>query len=117
LDWLVHGRAAASPVAGAISSLTDCEDLLDSVREAVVADYQLNEDQSRVLDACAAWLRGGNADPVLLVHGTFGSGKSFLLVVLVIFLSQVLVRLYTTTLHGGVGVLRVHVFGGCVGLH
>ena len=54
--------------------------------------YHLNEDQRRVLRDCAVYLSDAEESldvpvPIILVHGVFGSGKSFLLSVLIKFLS------------------------------
>lgn len=60
-----------------------------------VKRFTLNEDQAKVLYATAGsvikhpgWNRNENAAPVLLVHGVFGSGKSYLAAVLIIFIQE-----------------------------
>ncbi|TPX35866.1 hypothetical protein SmJEL517_g01695 [Synchytrium microbalum] len=57
------------------------------IRDDVGKEYKLNADQTAVLNAFAASVSGGSH--VTLVHGVFGSGKSFLLMVLIIFLKRV----------------------------
>eukprot|EP01105_Mastigella_eilhardi_P021648 TRINITY_DN5269_c0_g1_i1.p1 TRINITY_DN5269_c0_g1~~TRINITY_DN5269_c0_g1_i1.p1 ORF type:complete len:1279 (-),score=230.02 TRINITY_DN5269_c0_g1_i1:22-3858(-) len=70
-------------------------DHVASVAEEFISAYNLNEDQTTVVRQCAAWF-GGDSNPAaargpcLLVHGVFGSGKSFLLSVVVKFLCRVL---------------------------
>jgi len=54
--------------------------------EETVQRHSLNEHQAAVLRACIAWSTEGAA--IHLVHGVFGSGKSFLLVILIIFLCR-----------------------------
>lgn len=61
------------------------------IARQIVSEYSLNSDQQRVLNACIGWF-DGSQPPVTLVHGTFGSGKSYLLVVLILFLVRVLQR-------------------------
>jgi hypothetical protein len=60
-----------------------------------VKRFTLNEDQAKVLYATAGsvikhphWNRNGSAAPVILVHGVFGSGKSYLAAVLIIFIQE-----------------------------
>ncbi|KAJ7515536.1 hypothetical protein O6H91_22G017200 [Diphasiastrum complanatum] len=65
-----------------------------------IAKYSLNEDQAKVLNTVANWFSLSGNDSAIdssnpefcLVHGPFGSGKSHLLVILVIFLSELLER-------------------------
>jgi hypothetical protein len=50
------------------------------VRQQIVNDFQLNEDQLYVLDKCVSWIAPSPSDgkqpqkpcPITLVHGTFG---------------------------------------------
>jgi hypothetical protein len=94
LDWFLNDTDRMEHgYSGTLGALTDCDDLIDDVREAMLTEYRLNADQTTVLDACAAWLRLGthaSVPPVNLVHGTFGAGKSYLLVAVIIFLVRVL---------------------------
>ncbi|CAK8991725.1 Protein ZGRF1 (GRF-type zinc finger domain-containing protein 1), partial [Durusdinium trenchii] len=62
----------------------------DGLVEDIVAQFSLNEDQQKVLRVVDGWICGeGTVDPVALVHGAFGSGKSKLAQALIIFLSRV----------------------------
>lgn len=62
--------------------------------EDIQSRYILNEDQRRVLEESIKWFldpqESKSQSPVILVHGVFGSGKSHMLVVLIIFLCEVL---------------------------
>ncbi|PRP77512.1 hypothetical protein PROFUN_14265 [Planoprotostelium fungivorum] len=56
--------------------------------------YSLNRDQERVLNSLLVWFHcsddsSPSGDPILLVHGVFGSGKSYLLVVLIVFICRI----------------------------
>jgi hypothetical protein len=45
----------------------------------------------RVINQCARWFTGDKkCPPITLIHGVFGAGKSFLLVVLILFFAEVL---------------------------
>ncbi|KAJ2956256.1 hypothetical protein NQZ79_g7850 [Umbelopsis isabellina] len=68
---------------------------IESRLSDTVKRFTLNEDQAKVLYATAGsvikhprWNRNENAAPVLLVHGVFGSGKSYLAAVLIIFIQE-----------------------------
>eukprot|EP00462_Mataza_sp_D1_P027798 CAMPEP_0175178676 /NCGR_PEP_ID=MMETSP0087-20121206/35100_1 /TAXON_ID=136419 /ORGANISM="Unknown Unknown, Strain D1" /LENGTH=200 /DNA_ID=CAMNT_0016470843 /DNA_START=41 /DNA_END=639 /DNA_ORIENTATION=- len=88
-DTPPNPAAAASSKNDPFANLPCCTDVVEAAQQQVKAEFGLNEDQAKVLDACAAWF-ARPADPVVLVHGTFGSGKSFLLGALIIFLCRVL---------------------------
>ena len=69
---------------------------VQTIGEEIVERFGLNEDQIKVLWRCASWLAPPEEDldlngrrdrECVLVHGVFGSGKSYLLVALVIFLT------------------------------
>ena len=69
---------------------------IQEIGDEIVKRFHLNEDQIKVLWRCASWLvppeegldMDGRRDrECVLVHGVFGSGKSYLLVALVIFLT------------------------------
>ncbi|ELR18662.1 uncharacterized protein ACA1_393280 [Acanthamoeba castellanii str. Neff] len=66
-----------------------CMAEINYIAEEMIATYQLNEDQQSVLQACLTWFEPIDHEvtmdkslPIALVHGVFGAGKSFLLVVL-----------------------------------
>ncbi|KAL4240490.1 Protein zgrf1 [Mactra antiquata] len=68
-----------------------CEQLDDLVYE-YINKYNLNTDQSEAIRRVANMFsmeKSTNLDNVLLIHGVFGAGKSFLLSVMVLFLVQV----------------------------
>ncbi len=95
-----------------------CMAEINYIAEEMIATYQLNEDQQRysfhptvyyngtlrlcsVLQACLTWFEPIDHEvtmdkslPIALVHGVFGAGKSFLLVVLV---RSLLTRLQPTS--------------------
>jgi hypothetical protein len=61
--------------------------------QQTITEHRLNEDQQRVIMSCVHWFDGAHAqlkDDVVLVHGVYGSGKSHLLVVMIIFLCTML---------------------------
>eukprot|EP00818_Percolomonas_sp_WS_P008249 CAMPEP_0117456414 /NCGR_PEP_ID=MMETSP0759-20121206/11864_1 /TAXON_ID=63605 /ORGANISM="Percolomonas cosmopolitus, Strain WS" /LENGTH=1522 /DNA_ID=CAMNT_0005249751 /DNA_START=200 /DNA_END=4768 /DNA_ORIENTATION=- len=59
--------------------------------EATIEAHGLNEDQSSVLRQCAKWFETGDtSDNIMLVHGAFGAGKSFLLTVLITFICDLM---------------------------
>lgn len=66
---------------------------LKNISMEIVETYHLNQDQRQVLEACIGWFETKNQSsstpPIILVHGVFGSGKSFLLVTLILFLVRV----------------------------
>ena len=63
---------------------------IERIADSVVLEFELNDDQRSVLVQCSKWLKAEDAPPVVLVHGTFGSGKSFLLVAIIVFLCKLL---------------------------
>lgn len=64
---------------------------INKVVEKLIEKYKLNQDQKTVLNECEKWFNGDKSEKsILLIHGIFGSGKSFLLVVLIIFISEIL---------------------------
>lgn len=59
--------------------------------DSIVSEYGLNDVQTSVLRSCAPWLSGKPMDdPIKLVWGVFGSGKSKTLVALCAFLMRAL---------------------------
>ncbi|KAL7753618.1 Vacuolar protein sorting-associated protein 52 [Sorochytrium milnesiophthora] len=94
---LKHGRprkAISSPGsddAGPSFADVPIREYMDMI-ERITGEYSLNEDQHMVLETWALSLRSP-LNPVTLVHGVFGSGKSHLITILVIFVTRVLERL------------------------
>ncbi|ORX52853.1 hypothetical protein DM01DRAFT_1374888 [Hesseltinella vesiculosa] len=73
----------------------DCIDINEKLQETI-QQYHLNEDQASCLRALAKsviisprW-NDERMNPITLVHGVFGSGKSYLAAVMVIFLRDVI---------------------------
>jgi hypothetical protein len=66
---------------------------IEGFAKDVISRFCLNEDQEKVIWRCASWLVSDQPSDIrdirdqncVLVHGVFGSGKSYLLVALVIF--------------------------------
>ena len=86
-------RIAIRPAAAAPVSLR-CKVPASNVAAALdstIAEFGLNEVQTSVLRSCAPWLSGKPLDdPIKLVWGVFGSGKSKTLVALCAFLIRAL---------------------------
>ncbi|XP_063446404.1 5'-3' DNA helicase ZGRF1-like isoform X2 [Mytilus trossulus] len=61
------------------------ESYVDEKVEELIDQYKLNEDQSTALIRVARMFTDREKD-ILLIHGVFGAGKSFLLSVVVVFL-------------------------------
>ena len=105
------------PVANLLPSVVISRSLIRKIKENVLAQFPLNADQLSVLNSTAGWFwteaeaddaeaetseeDGGAASasvgvqpptssPIQLVHGCFGSGKSYLLIVLITFLVRLL---------------------------
>jgi hypothetical protein len=78
------GRVLVTPIApGKDGILRLCERLC--------ADFALNIDQIRVMNAVARFFIGPeHVPPIVLVHGVFGAGKSRLLSVIALFLAMAL---------------------------
>jgi AAA domain/DNA helicase ZGRF1-like, N-terminal domain/GRF zinc finger len=104
LTPLVRLRVASAARGDAMPwhrSKLSCAELAALERD-VVERFRLNADQARVLRDCARWLSASDASadvhiecatdapPVVMVHGVFGSGKSYLTVALIHFLSSAL---------------------------
>lgn len=67
--------------------------LIKSTLGDYLETYNLNEDQFSVFKRAALWFdsahqRHVQTSPFILVHGVFGSGKSFMLVVLIMFICE-----------------------------
>ncbi|KAJ8023137.1 Protein ZGRF1 [Holothuria leucospilota] len=67
------------------------DDQIRHLADLVVTKYSLNEDQAQALQGVAEMLTTGDTEvpPVKLIHGVFGAGKSYLLAVTVLFLTQI----------------------------
>lgn len=64
---------------------------IDLTAEKFISEYELNSDQKRVIEHCCKWFKGEvDVSSILLVHGVFGAGKSYLLVVLIMFICSLL---------------------------
>lgn len=75
---------------------------LEAVRAAHLTEWHLNQDQIQVLDRCLRWFnsdfrpgsgtepRAAEAEAAVLVHGSFGAGKTFLLTSIAICMSRIL---------------------------
>ncbi|WAQ97409.1 ZGRF1-like protein, partial [Mya arenaria] len=66
--------------------------LLEALSSEYIEKYHLNVDQAEAMRRVAAMFTRGksdNVDSVLLIHGVFGAGKSFLLSVVILFLMEV----------------------------
>ena len=68
---------------------------VNSILERAQATFRLNEEQAAVLTSVSKWFtctgeasKGRTSEPVLLVHGVFGAGKSFLLVAFIQLIHQ-----------------------------
>ncbi|GLJ16316.1 hypothetical protein SUGI_0275470 [Cryptomeria japonica] len=71
---------------------------VEKLADQFIAKYNLNEDQAKAVHLVAKWFRKSSdtnsgmlsSEPeICLIHGIFGSGKSYLLTVIVIFLTSV----------------------------
>ncbi|KAK3610741.1 hypothetical protein CHS0354_028138 [Potamilus streckersoni] len=64
------------------------EECVNSLTEEYILKYKLNPDQAEAIKRMAAMFTGtdSSAEPVLLIHGVFGAGKSFLLSIAILFL-------------------------------
>ncbi|KAJ3363157.1 hypothetical protein GGF32_004728 [Allomyces javanicus] len=78
------------------------EDEYYNIAHRLAVQYSLNEGQTAVLVSWARKLKT-QATSVTLVHGVFGSGKSHLVTVLVLFFSKVLARRLAAAAAGGGG--------------
>jgi hypothetical protein len=92
LPFILNGkpRPSQEPVLRLAPSVhTDLQQFID--------DYHLNTDQAEVFRRVATWFQLPKANvppqPIVLVHGVFGSGKSHMLVILIMFLCELLEKL------------------------
>ena len=83
---ILSGRSGES------APLQGHQEMLDRIANDIAHEYMLNEDQRAALKKVEEFFDPGT-EPVLLVHGIFGAGKSKLLAVIAIFLDQVLSEL------------------------
>lgn len=89
-------RAAPFPPALGVGS-----DEIVALQLQVEQRFSLNADQRVALARVAGWFTGDNVSDVFLIHGVFGSGKSALLVAMILFLVQ-LMDAHETAENGGV---------------
>ena len=64
------------------------EDIIDSMAGDTVSSFQLNADQARALKDISSMFKKKWTNCIALIHGVFGSGKSYLLSTVVLFLVQ-----------------------------
>ena len=95
--WQKEGKSGSTDATDTFPSLIDRlripPDLIDTIRSSIIEEFHLNDDQITVLDRCVQWLSPPSLtppSPVVLVHGAFGSGKSILLVALLVFFHRLL---------------------------
>jgi hypothetical protein len=110
LPCLLHGAGAA---VAAVSSRASNRPLVDCLKispdtcamhvRQICDEFGLNADQMSVISQCVRWLSpsyrppasshsSAPASPVVLCHGVFGSGKSSLLIALIILFNRLLVE-------------------------
>jgi hypothetical protein len=66
-------------------------DRMDEITTNCITKYNLNKDQQNVLFECQKWFNNDKTQsPVVLIHGVFGSGKSYLLVSLILYFVEIL---------------------------
>lgn len=66
-------------------------EFLEQKLNDTISEFDLNEDQASVLKRCGEWFKiGDNSENISLVHGAFGSGKSLLLTVVILFICRLL---------------------------
>ena len=64
------------------------EDIVDSMAGDTVSSFQLNADQARALKDISSMFKKKWTNCITLIHGVFGSGKSYLLSTVALFLVQ-----------------------------
>ncbi|KAL3877346.1 hypothetical protein ACJMK2_035069, partial [Sinanodonta woodiana] len=64
------------------------EECVSSLTKEYIVKYKLNPDQAEAIRRVAAMftVTDGSAESILLIHGVFGAGKSFLLSIAILFL-------------------------------
>lgn len=87
---LVLPQARLQPAKGMFPGDSRAKEISECLFEQTVKDFQLNEDQTQVLRQTQKWLTAEQADPVVLVHGAYGSGKTQLSVATIMYLTKVL---------------------------
>ncbi|XP_052214984.1 protein ZGRF1-like isoform X3 [Dreissena polymorpha] len=88
-------RNVQNPLQGWLSS-----EQMDYMAEDYIKRYSLNVDQTEALRRVAAIFtreKTHKVDSVLLIHGVFGAGKSYLLSVAVLFLMEVFSKMAATS--------------------
>ena len=91
LPYIVNSHASLSQKPVLRSSLPSS--IIHETLQNYLESYKLNEDQFSVFKRAALWFDGrfqksGTTSPFVLVHGVFGSGKSFMLVALIMFICE-----------------------------
>ena len=64
------------------------EDIIEGMTGDTVSSFQLNSDQARALIDISSMFKKKSSHCITLIHGVFGSGKSYLLSTVVLFLVQ-----------------------------
>ncbi|GBG34625.1 Regulator of nonsense transcripts 1-like [Hondaea fermentalgiana] len=75
---------------GLLAGNARAEVMANNAMHEVAAQFKLNQDQQAVLRRTKAWLLDEKTDPVILVHGAYGAGKTQLSVAAIVFLTRVL---------------------------
>ena len=69
------------------------DEWVSSICSDVSEEFGLDDFQRSVMASAEGWLLGKEANPVILVHGVFGSGKTMTLTAVLVFLLRVCVSL------------------------
>ena len=78
-------------------SCNAADELLQELVESTISTFTLNDDQSLALKQVANMFSSSNhTEPVALIHGVFGVGKSYLLSTMVLFLVQLFEKMNQT---------------------
>jgi len=90
---LLLGSTPRSNQLGTLRRLQIQDSVIASASKEVFERFKLNDDQRAVIERTLEWLRPTTStieSPFVLVHGAFGSGKSYLLVALIVLFDQIL---------------------------
>jgi hypothetical protein len=96
IGLFLHGKTSPAPQNLSQSALQTLPNWLQVCPQAlheIFSSFRLNSDQQQVLSHCSEWLTGTSSayqNSIVLSHGVFGSGKSYMLVALLIFFIRVL---------------------------